>query len=249
MNLTTEALVLSAQTVAEKDVLLFLLSPRWGRLTALAKGGRKSKRRFVNTLEPFSHLRVHLRGGKAGLPPFLDQADLLNPFEGLRVSPLSFVKASYFCELVESFFGPSTGGEIFSPLLQALTSLEQGDCPWGLLKLHFELRVLKASGFFPRLGECGRCGGLPRRLFFFSFRDGGLVCAACRQEEDFPLSPPTLSLMRHAATLSPEKLKRLHPGPENLAQAGKIVENFLCYHLDREINSLRILKEMLKNSD
>lgn len=241
--------MLTAQTVAEKDVLLFLLSPGWGRLTALAKGGRKSKRRFVNALEPFSHLRVHLRGGKGGLPPFLDQADLLNPFEGLRFSPSSFIKASYLCELVEGFFSPSTGQEIFLPLLRALGSLEREDCPWGLLKLHFELQVLKASGFFPRLGECSRCGGLPRRPFFFSFQAGGLVCAACRGEEDRPLSPPTLSLMRHAAALSPEKLRRLHPGPENLAQAGKIIENFLYYHLDREINSLRILKEMLKNSD
>ena len=245
MILVTEALVLSTQTVAEKDVLLLMLSPRFGRLSAVAKGGKKSKRRFVNALEPFSHLRVHLRGNKIGLCPFLDQADLLNPFEGLRLSPLKFALASYFCELIEIFFRPGTGKEFFPDLLESLALLEETEKYWPLLKLHFELTLLARSGFLPHLSSCARCGRELSKAVSFSYTAGGVVCLICAEENDIRLSPETLAFLRHLTRLSAQNLNRLRPSAENLRQARQAIEKFLLFVVDREINSLRILKEML----
>ncbi len=249
MKKVTEALVLTSQTVAEKDVLLFLLSPRWGRFSALAKGGKKSKKRFVNALEPFSYLRVHVRGGRFGLAPFLDQADLLEPFENLRSSPIKFVEASYLTELTEIFFRPGTGKEIFPYLLKAFYFLDRGSVSWALLRPYFELHLLAQSGFLHRFGECIGCGRKPDSLAYFSFEDGGICCEACAKENQIPFSLKTWAFLGHLQSLAPEKLSRLRPNAEILKQAQMIIEKFLLRVADREINSLRILKEVLKNTD
>ncbi|NPA48527.1 MAG: DNA repair protein RecO [Thermodesulfobacteria bacterium] len=248
MTFVTTALVLHSQSLAEKDVRLRVLSPDKGLFEVVAKGGKKSKRRFVNILEPFSFLRIHVRPGRVlHLPPFLDQADLLEPFETLRVSFSHYLKASYFSELTESLFRPHTGQEAFRPLLQAFYLLaEERSPPWPLFKLHFELQMLTKSGFMPRLRECVRCGKRvsgPER--FFAIAEGGVVCQNCFREGDFPFPPPVHAFLGHLLQVPAEKLNRLRPAAENLKQAGRIMENFLLFVIDREINSLRILKEML----
>jgi len=81
LRVVTRGLVLNRYEVGESDLLLVLLSPTLGRFSALAKGARRSRKRFVNVLEPFTLLRAHLRGGRKGLAPFLDQADLLESWE------------------------------------------------------------------------------------------------------------------------------------------------------------------------
>ena len=247
MTFVTVALVLSTQSIAEKDVLLRVLTPERGLFDLVAKGGKKSKRRFVNILEPFSLLRIHVRPGRAtALPPFLDQADLLEPFEGLRASFRQYLKASYLCELAESLLRPRTGQEVFRPLLQALYFLTSEKLPWELLKPYFELQILAKSGFMPRLKDCVRCSQeLTGSKRFFAVNEGGVVCEDCFREGDLFLSPSVQALLLHLQRISPQKLSRLRPSAENLKQAGRIIENFLLYVVDREINSLRILKEML----
>ncbi len=243
MRGVTEAIILHQGHVGEKDVYLVLLSPRWGRLSAVAKGARRSKRRFVNVLEPYSLIRAHLRGGRATLPPFLDQADLLEPYELLRLDPRRYVMAAYFAELTESFFRPGTGQEAYPLLRRAFEELHRaGSSP--LLKTLFELQLLQAAGFAPRLEHCVRCQKEPEAPFSFSLADGGVVCARCRREEDRPLSGAALAVLRHFGRLSWDVLPRVRPKEESLSEAGRILEIFLKRILDREISALRVLKEM-----
>ena len=63
-NRTTEALVLRAVAFGESDLIVHLLVPDAGRLTAIAKGARRSVRRFPGTLDLFNHLRVQLAPGE-----------------------------------------------------------------------------------------------------------------------------------------------------------------------------------------
>ncbi len=243
MRRITEALILHQNTVGEKDLLLVLLSPELGRLSALAKGARRSKRRFVNTLEPFSYIRAHLRGGKAGLPPFLDQADLLEPFEPLRLDVKRYLFASYFAELVECFFRPGTGQEAFVCLKGAWQSLASMG-PSLLLKMALELRLLTLSGFAPELRRCVRCEAEVKAPFFFSPLDGGLVCLSCHREGDLRLSGAALAALRHLGRTSFETLSRVKVRREAILEAGGLLEIFLKRVLDREPNALRVLKEM-----
>ncbi len=243
MRRVTEALILYQQTLGEKDLFLFLLSPELGRFNAVAKGARRSKRRFVNTLEPFNLIRAHLRGGRASLPPFLDQADLLEPFEPLRLDVRRYVLAFYLAELTECFFRPGTGQEAFPYLREAWCFLAQKG-PSPLLKMALELRFLAISGFFPELETCVRCERKLRPPCAFSLADGGAVCAFCQREEDLSLSGAALAALRHLGRTSFQALPRVKIKEGVRLEAERILELFLRRVLDREINALRVLKEM-----
>ena len=76
-TLHTEALVLRAVDFGESDRILHLLVPDGGRLTAIAKGARRSVKRFAGGLDLFQQLRVQLdRRRRAGMAR-LDHATLL----------------------------------------------------------------------------------------------------------------------------------------------------------------------------
>jgi len=100
-NTTTEALVLRSVDFGESDRIVHLLVPDSGRLTAIAKGARRSVRRFPGTLDLFNHLRVQVeRRRTAGLAR-LEQATLIEAFTPLRREPARFGLACYLLELLD----------------------------------------------------------------------------------------------------------------------------------------------------
>jgi DNA repair protein RecO (recombination protein O) len=83
-SLRTEAIVLRVRDLGESDRVVQLLTPAVGRVAAIAKGARRSQRRFPGTLDLFCHVRCNLdRRGPDRLAR-LDQAALLDAFPGLR---------------------------------------------------------------------------------------------------------------------------------------------------------------------
>ncbi len=206
--------MLNRYEIGESDLVLTLLSPVFGKFSAIAKGARRSKRRFVNVLEPFTLLRAHLRKTRTGFFPFLEQADLLITWEPIRLDPRRFVLASYFAELVELFSKPNIGQEIFFLLKEALEVISKEE-PNNFLKLAFELKLLSLTGFGPDFSQNG-----------VSF------------------SPKEVAILRTFLRYPLSNLKRIRISEEIFSKAIEAIENFLLYVLDREINALRIWKEM-----
>jgi len=146
-------------------------------------------------------------------------------------------------ELVEGFARPRAGEEIFGLLKEAFLILcHDGACP--VLKLAFELKLLKCSGFSPELQKCVRCQGEKFRLAAFSLEDGGVVCEACQEEKDLFLNLREIAVLRTLQRYPLSKLKRIRVPEGPLAKGAGLVEKFLVRILDRDIKALRIWKEM-----
>ncbi len=214
MRFVTKALVLNRYELGESDLLLTILSPVCGRFSAIAKGARRSKRRFVNVLEPFTLLRAYLRKRRSGLSPFLDQADLLRAWEAIRLDPWRFTLASYLTELAELFSRPNVGQEIFYLLKEALEAIAK-EGPSNSLKLAFELKLLSLTGFGPDLSQ-----------------DGLL------------LSSKEIAILRTFLRYPLSNLRRIRVAEAVFLKAANAIEDFLLRVLDQEINALRVWKEM-----
>jgi hypothetical protein len=65
--LKTEAIVLRSIRYGEADRILHLYTPDHGRVSAIAKGARRSRSRFGARLEPFFHVRAVLHQGRSDL--------------------------------------------------------------------------------------------------------------------------------------------------------------------------------------
>ena len=63
----TEAVVLRSMRYGEADRIMHLYTPHRGRVSAIAKGVRRSRSRFGGRLEPFFRLQMNLHEGRGEL--------------------------------------------------------------------------------------------------------------------------------------------------------------------------------------
>ena len=246
------AIVLRTVEFGEADLIVHLLTPTRGRVTAMAKHARKSVRRFPGSLDLFNQLEVKIHPRQRGGMPLLDRARLVEPFLALRGDALRYGLAGYVVELLarlapEEGVGPEMAG-IFEFALEALHALETIR-PDGRARVMLELRALDALGMRPELRHCVRCGREaegPR--VHFHVADGGVVCRACAGAEQLPLQAHlgTLRALEQGLRFPLAGLSRLSLSDSSLAEAQQIVGRFQRYHVGLELRSERFLNQVLR---
>ena len=161
-EIQTEALILRAVDFGESDRILHLLIPDSGRLTAIAKGARRSVRRFAGALDLFNHLHIQADLRRSPSMARLDHARLIGSFDALRTDPARFALGCYLLELFDRL-APDGGNRadmrrLFSFALGALRAISIRE-PDARLRILLELRALDALGLRPRAAAtCVRCG-------------------------------------------------------------------------------------------
>jgi DNA repair protein RecO (recombination protein O) len=253
---TTHALLLRSVDFGESDKIVHLLTPGEGRLTAIAKGARRSVKRFPGTLDIFNHLRVQTYQSRPGRMVHLEQARLVSPFEHLRVSPCRFGLACYLVEMIDRI-APEGGSapdckRLFDFTLGALRVIGESE-PDPRLRVLLELRALDAAGLRPELRLCLRCGQEPPPPGPVGFHvgDGGPVCNRCEEHSEpvLPVNLGTLRALHQSLCLPFDKLDRLAIGPQSLAEATRVVARFTRFHVGLELKSERFLDEVLSRGE
>ena len=122
-----EAIILRTRDYSESDRLITFFSRNQGQLTGIAKGARRSKKRFVHTLEPCSHVAVtYVDRPTSGLVR-LDASELKNAFIALRSDIARLGYASLSCEIVLQMSPErQANAALFALLYQYLEQLELG---------------------------------------------------------------------------------------------------------------------------
>ena len=185
--LRTEAIVLRSIRYGEADRILHLYTPDHGRLSAIAKGVRRSRSRFGARLEPFFHICAHLHEGRSELLT-VTGVDTLTTHAGLRDHAATLDAAARACDAVSRLFETTDPHpEVFRLLANELALLA-GDPAQARPGngLAFRIKLLLAAGIVPHLGACASCGE-SEHLQGYSAAAGGIVCNAC-EGAAFPLS-------------------------------------------------------------
>jgi len=255
LRFASEAILLRAVDFGESDRIVHLLLPARGRLTAIAKGARRSVRRFAGTLDVCNRLRVNVdRHGRRAPTAMarLEQARLVDAHLGLREQPARFALACYVVEVVDRM-APEGGHandlrRIYDFTRFALAAIERAK-PDARLRLLVELRALDALGLRPELRVCVECGRAPSSGAKVGFRvaDGGIVCGACalRGDPGLPLHLGTVKTLERALDLPLDGLGRLAIPEATLAEARAVVERFQRFHVGIDLRSERVLDRLL----
>src|SRR3546814_8576041 len=78
-----EGIVLRTHKLGESDRIVSVLTREHGKVRAVAKGVRKTKRRFGARLEPPTHIQLQLYEGRSELH-IVDQAETIDHFGAIR---------------------------------------------------------------------------------------------------------------------------------------------------------------------
>jgi DNA repair protein RecO (recombination protein O) len=95
----TEAILLRLTDFGEADRIVTAFTLDHGKLQGIARGAKRSRKRFAGALDPFAHLKLQLQPGK-GLATLLS-ADIIGIFPGIRNDLAKIGTAAYACELVD----------------------------------------------------------------------------------------------------------------------------------------------------
>jgi DNA repair protein RecO (recombination protein O) len=253
-SLRTEALILRSIDFGESDRILHLLVPEFGRLPVIAKGARRSVRRFSGTLDLFNHVKIQVDLRRPTSLARLDQANLIDPFIAMSSEAARFALGCYLLELFDRL-APERGvradtQRLFSFALGALRMVV-ASAPDLRLRTLIELRALDALGLRPELSRCVRCGSIPtgRDPVGFHVADGGVVCDRCCAKLDgiLRVHPGTLRALDRGLRLDFEQLDRLAMSGTLLAEARQLVGRFQRFHLGVELRSGPYLDRVLRS--
>ncbi len=184
--LKAEAIVLRSIRYGEADRILHLYTLTYGRLSAIAKGARRSRSRFGARLEPFMHVRTVLHEGRSDLLT-VTGVDTVAVHAGLREHAATLDSAARACDAVGRLFETTDPHpEVFRLLANQLGLLSADPAQARAANgLAFRLKLLLAAGIVPQLAACTVCGEADH-LSGFSGAAGGVVCSSC-EAAAFPL--------------------------------------------------------------
>jgi DNA repair protein RecO (recombination protein O) len=230
-SLKTEAVVLRSIRYGEADRIVHCYTPHRGRISAIAKGSRRTKSRFGGRLEPFFRLRLVLHEGRSDLHT-VTSAETVDGYPALRADGPALDSAARACDAVGRLFETDEPHpEVFHLLCNELTLLASGAGTEGTHatlanQLAFRLKLLLAAGLAPQLSACAACGER-EELHGFSGDAGGVVCAAC-EASAFPLDEAAHAFMVDALGLPLAETPAA--SPRALAQAERAIGETAEHH-------------------
>lgn len=242
----TVALVIKVVDHGESDKIITFYCPSHGKLNGIAKGAKRSKKRFVNKLELFTLLDIQYAANTRSTLVRIDNADLINPFVTLRQKYDRYAASILLCELVIHWTRENDGDKkLFDLLFWAFDKLDKGESITRTIIL-FQIRLLDILGFRPNLSECLECGRLDSEgsPYRFSPNRSGLVCNKCAKNDTISpsfLSLSTAKLLLKAQDMDHKKISRLQFSPASTQEAITMLKRYERHLLQRDITSWNYL--------
>jgi DNA repair protein RecO (recombination protein O) len=211
--------VLKTTPLRESDLLVVLYTETHGRIATVARGARKSQRRFAGALQLLVLGRYQLGRKPRGDLWSLEAAEVEREFTQLASDVVAVAHASYIAELVGALLPPEAPDPHVLDVIVALweTLAAAGPSPGALRAV--ELELLDLAGHRPALEACAACGAteLASGAVFDPTR-GGVICRRCaatsRGPGVRPIDTGTLHYLRAvAAAGSPAAARALDADP------------------------------------
>ncbi|MDI7258856.1 MAG: DNA repair protein RecO [Thermodesulfobacteriota bacterium] len=251
----THAIVIRSLNYGESDKIITFFTRDFGKLKGIAKGARRSKKRFQNALGLFSHLRLIFFDREGMGLARAESGDLLHAFPKIREDLKKIYYGNYYLELVNEMAGEREANpEAFDLLLSFLFNLENAEPREEQVRM-FEIRMLSLYGYRPHLIRCDLCKrswddlkGVP--MAFFSLEKGTLVCDRCSKvwEDLIPLSLGTARLIDRISQMELAKLNTLRFTLQALSESRELLPRFIMHQTGKELKSLKALRTIRQSS-
>jgi DNA repair protein RecO (recombination protein O) len=248
-EIVTPAVVVRTRAVGESDKIVTFLTRDLGKIAGLAKGARRSKRRFVNVLEPFTHVDVTLRLRPGSDLAFVNACVLRDAPISLARDLMKFAYASYVLELTDRMVREREAGpDTYELVRDALALLEEGEAEPGVLRA-FELHLLRLTGYEPELDRCRRCATAVTTgtTMYVHPARGGVLCVRCRGEgRAYQASQPVLErlIAFQRAPFRGRDAERFRLAPGMAAEARALVRCFFAGNLTAPLASEKLLEAL-----
>lgn len=241
------AVVLACHDHGESDKIVTFFCRDIGRITGIAKGANKSKKRFVNKLELFSSLLISYKENNRNSLAFISEAELVASFIQLRQDFKLYTTATAVREIILAATREREGDDgLLDLLLWTFESLDQQRPHLSILVM-FMIKLFGHIGYRPDFGRCASCLAPISETdqYGFSPVTGGLHCRGCAATTTQTILPLSLGTIKFLATTQDKPLQRLHQmrlSGDSLEQALVLVHRYSRHIFQKDLNSWKLLR-------
>jgi len=241
-----EGLILRVTDFSETSRVVVLFTKEFGKISALAKGGRRLKGPFESSLDLLATCQiVFLRKHTSGLD-LLTEAKLIERFHPFERDLTCLYSGYYVAELILGLtedYDPHP--EIYAAARQALSKFGATETTrLGLLR--FELVMLREIGQLPDFESCIACGArlTEGRTFGFWVSQGGLICTDCQREgySQLTIHAGTAAMLRILSSDGEQNWERLAPTLQQFQEMKQVTTSSLSHILGKRPKMLKYLK-------
>ncbi len=243
----TEAFVLSTKDYGESDRLITFYTRREGKLRGVAKGARKSRKRFANVFEPCSLVDLSYRA--RGALTWIEACKLLEPHGELRMDIERWAYAALLCEIMlEMLPEGDPQEELFSLFQRVLERLSYDADPLNVVMLFF-LRFMDMAGLLPSLDVCHICKQPLKAhpIWWWRIEEGVLFCREHNTGgggEALRLDAGSMVVIQQARGAPIEKMWRFHFRQDKKEHLFHALVAWATGHIHKELKSLKLLKQL-----
>ncbi len=243
------ALVLRRTDYGESDLVVGLYCKSLGKISALARGARKSRKRFAAGLGLFtvSELSMQIRP-KASMWTLLS-AQPKESYGALAYDVAGMAHGSYGTELVRELCADEHADpELFLLLVELYEGLAAVGPKVGRLRV-FEMLLLGALGVSPVLDLCATCGNALGDIgMLWVPARGGAVCANCAslvvEEGARPISAEAIDYLITARALRTLESGDGLDGLGGAVEARQAMLALLYWHVGKPLKSVEFIAKL-----
>ncbi len=245
-----EAIILHSRKQGETSKVLRMYTREFGKLSAMAKGSRGTRSKYLGALETFNHVAlVFYKKENRGLQ-YLSDASIIHPFPALHAQLGKMALAAVACEIIDkSEEDNHPNAEQFRLLLDTLIALDKNSSGLRNILRAFQVQYISLAGFEPMLGSCHFCGKTEvDEINFFSIDHGLYSCNHCGffKESARKVSGYLVELLRWFRTVPVENAVEAKVSRALGAEIDAILIDYLKLHIEtlHHLKSVDHLKKL-----
>jgi DNA repair protein RecO (recombination protein O) len=248
MRIVTQAVVARSVDYGEADRICTLLTRDHGKLSAVARNARRSRKRYGGALSLFIIGEATLRtaSGRAllSLERFESREDL-----AARVASdlVKVAHGSYLLELARELWGEGQPDrELFDLVCEAMRALACSEPSPSLLRA-YELQLLTVLGLGLSLDQCVGCGAPPEQgaEARVEVEQGGVVCRRCGQGSR-PLSAGARRTLLELQRIPLSSTPAVAPEGPVAREMRDLMLATMRHHLGKDLKSLAFLVKLAR---
>lgn len=227
----TDAVVLRAMDFGETSKIVTLFTHEFGKMGVMARGARKSKRRFGSVLEPLSHIQAIIYVKPSRELQSLTEASHVRTYPTIRESLQRIEIGLRVIELTNSLMqAQQKNFQIFALLVSVLTALDGSEERFENLLPFYQLRFASILGFAPAFEKV---------VFDGMKEEGGMIALHSGEIQTDSHEEggyrATRSILRAFAILSRAPLSdvmRMSLRPEVKTGVDALIASYMKYHFE-----------------
>lgn len=246
MILNTEGIVLKCIDYGESHRIIHLLTPQYGKISAIAMGAKKTKSKFSATTQPLM-LGCFVLFKKDSSLGRLNHSEILKSFPQLRKDLLLSTYSMYLADLTDRVLEENEEAQpVYQLLTKTLDLLEKNIHDPEILARIYEIKLFDFRGYRPHFDSCIHCNHEePQFSYRFSISLGGFLCEKCKAEDpnSTPISSVTAKLLRIFQYIDLDKIGKISISEAYREELEQTNRKFIEEHFGLKLKWFSILRD------